>query len=128
MINPRAKLPEFNPRNNWKKISGLGLKPLRFTFVKDLENPKQNQVFYNPRVNFNLYDGLFLGVRLNNKSIKSRPFIFTFEPFYATLENTFVGSFASSYSKYNENSSFFLKQFNFAALVFIMTQVYATRV
>ena len=94
------------------------MKTLRFTFVKDLENPKQNQVFYNPRVNFNLYDGLFLGVRLNNKSIKSRPFIFTFEPFYATLENTFVGSFASSYSKYNENSSFFLKQFNFAGASF----------
>ena len=118
VINPRSKLPEFNPRNNWKKISGLGLKPLRLTFVKDLENPKQNQVFYNPRMNFNLYDGLSLGVRLNNKSIKSRPFIFTLEPFYATLEKTLVGSFASSYSKYNEESSFFLRQFNFAGASF----------
>ena len=118
VINPKAKLPEFNPRNNWKKISGTGIKPMRFTFVKDLENPKYNQVFYNPRMNFNAYDGLSFGVRLNNKTIKSRPLIFTLEPFYASLEKSLVGSFATSYSKYNENSAYFLKQFNLAGSSF----------
>ena len=50
--------------------------------------------------------GFPFGVRLNNKSVKSRPFIFTLEPFYATLEQ-FSGFFATSYSKYNENSPYF---------------------
>ena len=118
VINPNEKLPEFNPRNNWKKISGTGIKPLRLSFVKDLENPKYNQIFYNPRVDFNVYDGLSFGVRLNNKSVKSRPFIFTLEPFYATLEQSLVGSFATSYSKYNENSPYFLRQFNLAGASF----------
>ena len=118
VINPNEKLPEFNPRNNWKKISGTGIKPLRLSFVKDLENPKYNQIFYNPRVDFNVYDGLSFGVRLNNKSVKSRPFVFTLEPFYATLEQSLVGSFATSYSKYNENSPYFLRQFNLAGASF----------
>ena len=118
VINPNEKLPEFNPRNNWKKIRGSGIKPLRLSFVKDLENPKYNQIFYNPRVDFNVYDGLSFGVRLNNKSVKSRPFTFTLEPFYATLEQSLVGSFATSYSKYNENSPYFLRQFNLAGASF----------
>ena len=114
VINPKERLPEFNSRNNWKKVKGIGVKPLQFSFVKDLENPKKNQIFYNPRMEFNAYDGIYLGVRLNNRSVKSKPFTFRVEPFYATLEQSLVGSFHSTYSKYNENSPYYLKQFNFA--------------
>ena len=118
VINPTTKLPEFNPRNNWKKLSGLGIKPLRLTFVKDLENPQFNQVFYNPRMDFNVYDGLSFGVRLNNKTIKSRPFIFNLEPFYSTLEKTLVGTFATSYSLLNSESDYYLTKLNFAGSSF----------
>ena len=112
MINPTTKLPEFNPRNNWKKLGGLGIKPLRLTFVKDLENPQFNQVFYNPRVDFNVYDGLSFGVRLNNKTIKSRPFTFNLEPFYSTKQKSLVGNFATSYSRLNSESNFYLTKIN----------------
>ena len=118
VINPKTKLPEFNPRNNWKKLGGLGIKPLRLTFIKDIENPKFNQVFYNPRVNFNIYNGLSLGLRLNNKTIKSRPFSFNLEPFYTTKEKTFVGNFVTSYSHFNSESDFYLKKINLAGSSF----------
>ena len=118
VINPTAKLPEFNPRNNFKKLGGLGIKPLRFTFVKDLENPKFNQIFYNPRVDFNVYDGLSFGVRLNNKTIKSRPFIFNIEPFYTTKEKSLVGTFATSYSNLDSESDYYLKKINVAGSSF----------
>ena len=118
VINPTTKLPEFNPRNNWKKLGGLGIKPLRLTFVKDLENPQYNQVFYNPRMDFNVYNGLSFGVRLNNKTIKSRPFIFNLEPFYSTLEKSLVGTFATSYSLLNSDSDYYLTKFNFAGSSF----------
>ena len=108
VINPEVKLAEFNPRNNYKKVSGNG-KPLRLTFVKDLENPKHKQLFYNPRVNFNAYDGLTLGLRLNNMTVQRNPFTFNIEPFYALEEKTFVGAYAASFTKFNENSQFFAK-------------------
>ena len=118
VINPNAKLPEINPRNNWKKLGGLGLKPLRLTFVKDLENPQYNQIFYNPRVDFNVYDGLSFGVRLNNKTVKSKPFVFTLEPFYASKEKSLVGSFITTYSLFNTQSDYYLKQVSFAGSSF----------
>ena len=118
VINPTTKLPEFNPRNNWKKLDGLGIKPLRLTFIKDLENPQFNQVFYNPRVNFNIYDGLSFGVRLNNKTIKSRPFTFNLEPFYSTKEKSLVGNFATSYSRLNSESDYYLTKINLAGSSF----------
>ncbi len=99
-------------------MGGLGIKPIRFTFIKDLENPRYNQIFYNPRVIYNIYDGLSYGLRLNNKTIKPRPFIFTAVPFYAPLEKTFVGSFSASYSPLNESSNFFVKNFHLSGSSF----------
>lgn len=107
-------LAEFNPRNNVKKLKSVG-KPFKFSFVKDLEDPKKNQVFYNPRVNFNVYDGISFGVRLNNKTIKSRPLTIVAQPVYSSLENTLIGSFSASYTNYKENSRNYFTQFGLAA-------------
>ena len=117
-INPDRDLPEFNRNNNVKRIGSGGFKKIKFSFVKDIEDPFSNQIFYNPRLNFNAYDGILFGTRLNNKTIKSRPFIFVAEPFYSTRERTFVGSFSGLFSKYNENSNYYLKTFSFSSATY----------
>lgn len=117
VINPDVKLVEFNPRNNYKKVNGNG-KPLRLTFVKDLENPKYKQLFYNPRVNFNAYDGLTLGLRLNNITVQRNPFSFNLEPLYSIKEKTFVGAYAASYTNFNESSPFFIKNISLSGSSF----------
>ena len=117
-INPDRDLPEFNRKNNVKRIGSAGFKKIKFSFVKDVEDPFSNQIFYNPRLNFNAYDGILFGTRLNNKTIKSRPFIFVAEPFYSTRERTFVGSFSGLFSKYNENSNYYLKTFSFSSFTY----------
>ena len=114
-INPDRNLPEFNRNNNVKRIGSGGFKKIKFSFVKDIEDPFSNQIFYNPRLNFNAYDGVLVGTRLNNKTIKSRPFIFVAEPFYSTREKNLVGSFSGLYSKYTENSNYYLKTFSFSS-------------
>tara|TARA_X000000368_G_scaffold414062_1_gene403244 strand:- start:370 stop:1833 length:1464 start_codon:yes stop_codon:yes gene_type:complete len=114
-INPDRDIPEFNRSNNVKRIGSAGFKKIKFSFVKDIEDPFSNQIFYNPRLNFNAYDGVLIGTRLNNKTIKSRPFIFVAEPFYSTKERTFVGSFSGLFSKYNESSNYYLKTFSFSS-------------
>ena len=117
-INPDRDLPEFNRNNNVKRIGSGGFKKVKFSFVKDIEDPFSNQIFYNPRLNFNAYDGILFGTRLNNKTIKSRPFIFVAEPFYSTRERTLVGSFSGLFSKYNENSNYYLKTFSFSSATY----------
>ncbi len=114
-INPDRDIPEFNRSNNVKRIGSAGFKKIKFSFVKDIEDPFSNQIFYNPRLNFNAYDGVLIGTRLNNKTIKSRPFIFVAEPFYSTKERTFVGSFSGLFSNYNESSNYYLKTFSFSS-------------
>ena len=111
VINPTKKLPEYNPRNNWRRLRKIPYKPLRLTFIKDLENPQYNQVFYNPRASFNAYDGLLFGVRLNNKTVKLRPLVFNVQPFYATEVQQVVGSAFLSYNRFNENKGLFQKNF-----------------
>ena len=117
-INPDRDLPEFNRNNNVKRIGSGGFKKVKFSFVKDIEDPFSNQIFYNPRLNFNAYDGILFGTRLNNKTIKSRPFIFVAEPFYSSRERTLVGSFSGLFSKYNENSNYYLKTFSFSSATY----------
>ena len=114
-INPDDNLPEFNRNNNVKRINSAKFKKIKLSFVKDIEDPFSNQIFYNPRLNFNAYDGVLVGTRLNNKTIKSRPFIFVAEPFYSTRERNLVGSFSGLFSKYIENSNYYLKTFSFSS-------------
>ena len=112
-INPQIRTPEFNPRNNYKHIKNSTLiKPLRLTLIKDIENPFYNQLFYNPRVKFNAYDGISFGVRLNNKTIKSRPLKITAQPLYSSIQNKIIGSFFGTYTMYNENSPFYFSNFS----------------
>jgi hypothetical protein len=102
VLNYENEVPEFNRRNNFKKIDGFfpNNRPLRFTFLKDLENPNYNQLLFAPTINFNLYDGIRLGMRFFNNTILNRPFVFDIEPSIATKNKAFTG-----------NASFTLNQF-----------------
>src|SRR4030095_2310263 len=59
VLNYEKKIPEYNSRNNWKATkSFLGNdRPIKFTFIKDLEDSSVNQIFYVPEVSYNYYDG-----------------------------------------------------------------------
>jgi hypothetical protein len=56
--------------------------------MKDLEDPT-NQALYVP-ISYNLYDGLSPGMRLHNKTILDKPFIFDINLFNKC--KTFSGS------------------------------------
>jgi len=96
-LNYNNEVPEFNLRNNWKSLKGFFFnnRPLKFSFFKDLEEPYYNQVFYVPEVEFNIYDGVALGLRINNKSILNKPFTFNVTPMYSTNTGTLVGKFSA---------------------------------
>ncbi len=102
VLNYDQKIPEFNQRDNWKSLGGFfkGNKKLKFTFFRDAENPYRNQIFYVPVVNFNIYDGWTPALRLYNKTLLRRPFIFDIAPGYSFREKAIVGSGKITYQKY----------------------------
>ena len=107
VLNDTYEIPELNNNNNSYKLNNrfLGNRKIRFTFFKDIENAKYNQVFYVPTAEFNLYDGLLLGMKFNNKSIIDKPFIYDLTPNYSTKTGTIAGSAGFSFSEQHRNST-----------------------
>lgn len=94
VLNYKNEVPEYNLRNNWRSLKPFfpNNRPVKFVFMKDLEDPYYNQILYVPTLEYNLYDGLIPGMRLHNKTILDKPFIFDVNPAYSTNTSTFSGS------------------------------------
>ncbi|MEH6407410.1 MAG: metalloprotease, partial [Leeuwenhoekiella sp.] len=75
-LNVEGIVPEYNRRNNYKKVNSfLGVnKPFQFKLLQDIENPAKNQVFFMPVFEYNLYDGLTIGAKMYNKTLLSKAF------------------------------------------------------
>ena len=93
VLNYNNEVPEYNLRNNWKSLKGFFFnnRPIKFNFMKDLEEPHYNQIFYVPEVEFNAYDGIAIGMKLSNRSMLNKPFSFTATPMYSSNTGKFVG-------------------------------------
>lgn len=108
-LNYENLYPEYNTLNNWRSIEKKLLnKPLKFTFFKDIEDPYYNQLFYEPNLQYNYYNGLILGLKLHNKPLISRNLEFRIEPSYATKSNSLIGKFSFSYNHFYEDSNIYL--------------------
>lgn len=104
-LNYEQLYPEYNSLDNWRNIKGSILnKPVQFKFIKDIEDPYYHQLFYQPDFTYNYYDGIILGVKLHNKPVLYRNFIFNITPSYATKSNSVLGAFSVMYNQYFENS------------------------
>ncbi|MEY2922326.1 MAG: hypothetical protein RL108_948 [Bacteroidota bacterium] len=93
ILNYNNEVPEYNLRNNWKKLEGFfpNNRPIKCVFVKDLEDSYYNQILYVPTLTYNLYDGLSPGLRIHNKTILDKPFIFDVAPSYSTKSKNISG-------------------------------------
>ena len=93
VLNYKNEIPEYNSRNNWKSLKSFfgNNRPIKFTFIKDLENSNVNQIFYVPEFSYNLYDGISPGMSFHNKSVLDKPFIFDVTPVYSTNTNSLIG-------------------------------------
>lgn len=109
VINYKNEVPEFNLRNNWKKIEGIfpNNRPIKFAFIKDLENPYYNQIIYAPILTYNVYDGISPGMRFHNRAILNRPFVYDINPTYSIKSKTVTGSAAFIINKDYRDSNLF---------------------
>ena len=92
--------------DNWRKIGKNILnKPIQFKIYKDINDPYYNQLYLQPNIKYNFYDGALLGLRIHNKPILKRNFQFSITPQYGTKSNALNGTFNTRYTQYFENSS-----------------------
>ena len=106
VINYKNEVPEFNLRNNWRSLKVfLGNdRPYKFGFMKDLEDPRYNQILYVPTITYNLYDGLSLGMRFHNKTLLDKPINFDINPIYSSKTQSLIGSASFGINQYRRDS------------------------
>ena len=109
VLNYKNEVPEFNLRNNWRSLKVFfgNDRPFKFAFMKDLEDPHYNQILYVPTVTYNLYDGLSPGLRLHNKTLLDKPFIFDVNPIYSPKTSSLTGNFSFNVNQYRRDSEFY---------------------
>lgn len=129
-IDYNQMMPEYNKRNNYRKVSGLFKKPLQVRVLQDVEDPRYHQTFVMPIFEYNLYDGLTVGPRLYNKTVLTKNFQYKLDPQYGLTSNTIVGggslrytlnfqnqelyliNFGTSYNRFSYNTDLFFNRFN----------------
>lgn len=109
VLNYKNEVPEYNLRNNWKSLKGFlhQNRPIKFNFMKDLEDPYYNQILYVPTLTYNLYDGLSPGIRFHNKTILDKPFTFEVNPIYSPNTQSLTGSFSVAVNQNNRDTNLF---------------------
>lgn len=97
VINYKTEVPEYNERNNYKSLKSFALnRPFKFTLIKDLEDPRYNQILYSPVMPYNVYDGLSPGIRFHNKALLNKTFNYDLIPSYAIKSKTITGIYTVS--------------------------------
>ena len=120
VLNYKNEVPEYNLRNNWKSFNSFfpNNRPVKFVFMKDLEDPYYNQLLYLPTLEYNLYDGFITGMRLHNKTLLDKPFIFDINPAYSTNTGTISGSGSFSINQNYRNSRLYNVKYSFSGSYF----------
>lgn len=124
VLNYKNEMPEYNLRNNWEKIGGFfpNNRPIKFVFMKDFEDPYYNQVLYVPSLTYNLYDGISLGMRLHNKTILDKPFLFDINPAYSSTSKSITGTASFIINQINRNKNLFNIRYSFNSSFFHYAQ------
>ncbi|WP_191859906.1 gluzincin family metallopeptidase [Hanstruepera ponticola] len=118
VLNQDQIVPEFNLRNNTKDLTNaLFNRPLQIRLIKDIEDPKYNQLFLMPIVEFNnIYDGIVLGVKAYNKTVLKKAFNYKISPQYGLKSKSLTGGVSLDYNQYIDNSqSLFLIRYGIGA-------------
>ena len=117
-IDYSQEIPEYNKRNNYRKVSGLFKKPIQFRLLQDIEDPEYFQLFFIPVFEYNLYDGLSIGTKLYNKTFLPRNFTYKIEPQYGLNSNTLLGGASAIYSHPFENKNWYNFRIGFSGKYF----------
>ncbi len=117
VLNHDKIVPEFNLRNNQKKVNRFLFfnKPFQFRLLKDAEDPEYNQIFLTPLLEFqNIYDGFTFGSKFGNKTLLRKALTYRITPQFGINSETLIGSGSVSYTQNFENSNLFSTSVGFS--------------
>ncbi|MDT0295133.1 metalloprotease [Mesonia ostreae] len=117
-LNYEAVIPEFNQRDNYKKVTTWLDKPIQLRLLLDIEDPYYQQLFLIPEFDYNLYDGFTIGPKLYNKTVLARNLNYKIAPKYGFKSGAVLGSASISYSKQYQNQELYGVRFGLSGTRF----------
>ena len=110
VLNSAYIFPEKNFRDNYLYTKGIfaNTKKIKLKFLKDIPNPEYNEIYLNPRLNFNVYDKILVGLNFKNSSFFERKFLYSITPYYSSGTGKMTGSGTVIYS-FQPPESFYRK-------------------
>ena len=117
-LNYNGEIPEFNRRNNYKSLKGILNKPIQLRLFQDIEDPKYNQIFFMPIFQYNLYDGVSVGMRLYNKTVLRKALRYSLEPQIGLRSKNIVGTAKISYTQNIQSSNLYAIRYAFSGNYF----------
>lgn len=118
-LNYENIYPEYNTLDNYFNLDKkLFNKPFKFTLIKDVKAPDYNQLFYQPVTRYNFYDGIILGLKIDNKPLIKRNLEFKIAPGYAFKSRKLSGSFSLRYNQFFEKTSIYKIAYGIAGNTF----------
>ncbi len=118
VLNLEQKIPEYNQRNNYKTVSGLLNRPVQFRLFQDVEDPDYNQLFFMPIFEYNLYDGLTLGMKLYNKTVLPKGIHYKLEPQFGFGSKALVGNGSIVYTQLKQDSNLYAMRYGLSGSYF----------
>jgi hypothetical protein len=117
-VNYEEIIPEYNQRNNFKKVKGLLNRPLQFRLFQDVGDPEYNQMFFMPVFEYNLYDGFTVGPKLYNKTVLPKAIHYKLEPQYGFRSNTVVGNGSIVYTDLKTSGELYAMRYGISGSYF----------
>jgi len=109
-IDPNGDMPELNRNNNIIRTKGFfrKIEPIRPQFIGSLYNPKKTQIFFYPRMNYNIYNQHSFGLSIYNHFIPKSGFSYKLTPLFSNGTKDINGEAKLAFTKYNQASKFHL--------------------
>lgn len=100
VINDEYIFPEKNFRDNYLYTKGIfaNRKQIKLKLFRDIPNPEFNEIYLNPRLNFNAYDRVLVGLNFKNTSFFDRKFTYSITPYFSSGTGKLTGSGSVAYS------------------------------
>ncbi len=94
VINNESLFPESSFRDNYLYTKGLfsNMKKIKLKLIKDIPNPEYNEIYLNPRIDFNAYDKVLIGLNFKNKSLFDQNFEYSATPYFSSGTGKITGS------------------------------------
>ena len=94
VVNDKRSFPETSLRDNYLYTKGFfsNMKKIKIKLIKDIPNPEYNEIYLNPRIKFNAYDKILLGLNFKNESLFEQNLEYSITPYFSTGTGQIAGS------------------------------------